>query len=398
MILPLKPTNEYKRLEALKSYELLDTLPEDAYNTITELASYISHTPISLVTLLDADRNYLKSRKGIDLTEAPRHTSFCAHAIVSTEDIFIIEDARKDIRFKNNPFVKSHNTIFYAGVSLKTDKGYALGTLCVYDHVPRSLDSSQKKALIGLAQQVVLLFEGRKRAIEMQQSKLEIIKRNERLTSFANLVAHDLKSPLATIESLIQLLRIEYPHENHLKLSKYLGFLNESAQGLREYIEGLLKYYKTDQLLVDRSDSSLAEIINRIKNIYPESQVSLSVKKDIHFINIAEVALRQILSNLIDNSIKYNRNEMPTIGISAEETTDNYIISVTDDGIGIPEDQKEKIFELLKTTQNRDLNGDYGSGMGLATVKKLVQALGGDIKASNAISQGSIFTFTIRRE
>lgn len=398
MISPLKPANEHSRLKALKSYDLLDTLPEDAYSTIVELAAHICQTPISLVTLIDADRNFLKARKGVDMSEGPRHTSFCAHAILSTEDVFVIEDARKDPRFKRNPLIKSHNTIFYAGVPLRTDDGYALGTLCVYDHTPRSLEEAQKKALVGLAHQVILLFEARKRNLEIEKSKLEITKRNERLNDFANLVAHDLKSPLATIESLIQLLHLEYPQENYTELSQYLDLLSRSAQGLREYIEGLLKYYKTDQLLIDRGDVTLEELIQRVRRIYPENRVHISIKNNVDFTTIAKVAVEQIITNLIDNSIKYNSNEVPKIEIHAEVTSDCYIISITDDGIGIPERQKEEIFELFKTTRNKDRNGEHGSGMGLATVKKLVKSLGGTIGVRDAFPSGSIFTFTIRRE
>ena len=238
MIAPQKPTNENKRLEVLKSYNLLDTLPEDAYDTITELASHICKTPISLVTLLDADRNFLKSRRGIDIAESPRDISFCGHAILTEEPVFIVEDARLDERFQDNPLVKDFKAIFYAGVPLRTSDGYALGTLCVYDHKPRTLSLEEQDALRGLAKQTVLLFEARKRNIELKEAQNETTQRNDRLEDFARLVAHDLKSPLASIEGLLNLLKEDYLEDNDKSLlipARGVGSRSQSPRSIFLY-------------------------------------------------------------------------------------------------------------------------------------------------------------------
>ena len=398
MITPAIPENESQRLKALKTYNLLDTLPEDAYNTITELAAYICNTPISLVTLLDADRNFLKAHKGVDLAESPRSTSFCGHAILSPEPVFVVEDAREDERFADNPLVRDFKAIFYAGVPLKTSEGYALGTLCVYDNVPRKLTSEQLEALRRLATQVILLFEARKHTIELEKSQVEIAKRNERLEAFANLIAHDLKSPLASIEGLLHLLSDEFPDKDNSDLMMYFKLLNKSTKGLRSYIDGLLNYYKTDSLLANKDDTSLLEIVNELKGIYPVDGVSISLDTNLLLHGTSKAALQQIIGNLIDNGIKYNKSEMPSIVISGHQIENYYAITVTDNGIGVPEDQKERIFDLFKVTSNKDRNGNYGTGMGLATVKKLILGLGGTITVTDAAGEGSIFTFTIRRD
>lgn len=394
---PVPPINEQERLKALRSYELLDTLPEEAYDTITKLASYICDTPISLVTLLDADRNFLKSRLGIEFSESPRDISFCGHAILTENPIFIVEDARVDERFQDNPLVKDFKAIFYAGVPLKTQDGYALGTLCVYDHKPRTLDVKQQEALLGLAKQVILLFEARKRNIELQKSQQETTARNNRLEDFARLIAHDLKSPLSSIEGLVNQLNEDYAEENDEDFTVFMEHLSTSTKSMRSYIDGLLEYYRADNLLVTKDDASLDTIVSEVKNLHKSSDVTITLNKNIDLKAVPVVAIEQVISNLIDNGVKYNTSEHPEITLSGTITKDFYSISVADNGVGIPEDRQAHIFEPFKTMGTNDRNGNKGTGMGLATVKKLVEALGGTITVDSTVGKGSIFTFTIRR-
>ena len=150
MIKPGFPKNELERVSCVKKYDLLDTLPESDFDNITSLVATICDVPISLITLLDTDRNFFKSHHGVDIQESPRDISFCGHAILQEDDIFIVEDSRKDIRFKDNPLVSDYKAIFYAGVPLKNKDGLALGTLCIYDHKPRQLTRLQKNALLQL--------------------------------------------------------------------------------------------------------------------------------------------------------------------------------------------------------------------------------------------------------
>ena len=394
---PVPPINEQERLKALRSYELLDTLPEEAYDTITKLASYICDTPISLVTLLDADRNFLKSRLGIEFSESPRDISFCGHAILTENPIFIVEDARVDERFQDNPLVKDFKAIFYAGVPLKTQDGHALGTLCVYDHKPRTLDEKQQEALLGLAKQVILLFEARKRNIELQKSQQETTARNNRLEDFARLIAHDLKSPLSSIEGLVNQLNEDYAEENDEDFTVFMEHLSTSTKSMRSYIDGLLEYYRADNLLVTKEDATLDTIVSEVKNLHKSSDVTITLNKNIDLKAVPVVAIEQVISNLIDNGVKYNTSEHPEITLSGTITKDFYSISVADNGVGIPEDRQAHIFEPFKTMGTNDRNGNKGTGMGLATVKKLVEALGGTITVDSTVGKGSIFTFTIRR-
>jgi PAS domain S-box-containing protein len=148
----------------------MDTLPQRDLDEITELASIICGTPISLVTLLDSERQWFKSKVGLNISETPRKHAFCNHAIQSPHDIMIVEDSFKDERFKDNPLVIGEPDIrFYAGAPIVTADGHALGSLCVIDHVPRSLTIEQQRALSLLSKRVLQVFELRKANMESQR-------------------------------------------------------------------------------------------------------------------------------------------------------------------------------------------------------------------------------------
>lgn len=165
------PDNEENRLEALKLYDILDTLPEQVFDDLTLLASNICNTPISVISFVDKDRQWFKSVIGMDLNEVNRDFGFCSHAILETNTM-IIPDAKLDNRFVDNPFVTSENGIrYYAGTPLITKDGYALGTLCVIDTAPRQLTLDQIKSLEALSRQVMTQLENKKNVIDLENTK-----------------------------------------------------------------------------------------------------------------------------------------------------------------------------------------------------------------------------------
>lgn len=240
MIAPKTPSNESARLAAVYEYKLIDTLPEKDFDNITTIIAAIFNIPISLITLLDVDRNFLKSHYGFPFNESPRDLSFCGHAIMSTDDIFIIEDSRKDERFHDNPIVTENNAVFYAGVSLVNPEGFPLGTLCVFDTKPRKLTDLQKQVLISMAKQVVNLFELRKRNFQLIETKKELAIQNENLKNFAGHVSHDMKMPLANMIVTTDILRKKYKTILDAKGLEYLNYLKQSSFTLSDYISGLL--------------------------------------------------------------------------------------------------------------------------------------------------------------
>jgi len=167
------PESEIQRLRMLSQYQILDTAPEQYFDDITHLAAYICQTPIAAIGLTDADRHWFKSKVGFMSTEEPRGATFCAHAILQS-DLLVVPDALQDQRFAANPFVIGASQIrFYAGAPLLSPEGYALGTLCVLDHVPRQLNLEQQSALRILANQVVTQMELRRSLEVLEQTVME---------------------------------------------------------------------------------------------------------------------------------------------------------------------------------------------------------------------------------
>ena len=167
------PRNEVRRLKVLWQYDVLDTVPEEVFDDLTDIAAHICEAPVALISLVDENRQWFKSRVGVSLQETSRDISVCAHAILSDE-LLVISDATKDARFRDNPVVTGPLKIrFYAGAPLITPDGHALGTLCVLDKKPRKLRVAQLKALRVLARHVVSQLELRRHARELAEARVD---------------------------------------------------------------------------------------------------------------------------------------------------------------------------------------------------------------------------------
>jgi diguanylate cyclase (GGDEF)-like protein len=178
---PPLPADEAQRLEALHSYNILDTLPEQCFDDISQLASEICGTPIALVSFVDSDRQWFKSRKGFETTESSRDIAFCAHTILET-DVLVVPDARNDIRFADNPLVTHAPALrFYAGAPLVTPGGHALGTLCVLDRNERTITPAQIDALRALSRQVMAQLDLRVHVAAQKRLQAELRAHQQRL-------------------------------------------------------------------------------------------------------------------------------------------------------------------------------------------------------------------------
>ncbi len=397
MIAPEFPKNEKQRQAIVEKFKILDTLSEDSYDNITSLMAFVCDAPISLITLLDRDRNFLKSHYGIPFNESPRELSFCGHAIHSPTEITIIEDARKDHRFHDNPLVTEQNAIFYAGAPLVDSSGVALGTLCVYDTKPRTLKDAQKSALIAMSKQVMNLLELRYQNISLLEFQEKLKIRNHELEKFAHIVSHDLKSPLNNIVSLTELLASEYKEQLHGRGVQYLEYLKTSSHSLREYINGLLKFYKSEDLLKQSPEEiEFSDLVEELIQITDTGhKVHFNYQKHPNKLVVNKAALLQVFTNVITNAIKYNHKSEITIDITTKELAEAYLFKVQDNGDGIPQEYLEKIFTLFLVVGVPDRDGNLGTGIGLATVKKIVEFLGGEIKIESKTGIGSTFTFSI---
>jgi signal transduction histidine kinase len=394
MIYPTIPGNEAQRLSNLKDYMILDTVDESDFDEITMLASQICGTPISLVSLVDDRRQWFKSHHGLEVKETPKEISFCSHAINSPGSPFIVPDSRIDNRFSDNPLVTgTPHVIFYAGVPLVTPKGYALGTLCVIDHHPKQLTEQQLKSLEALSHQVMCQMELRRKNRELLVTHEELTNNYNDMEQFASVAAHDLKSPLHNITTLIDYFLDENTEHINEEGLMYLEHVKTSSEQLSRLIDAILQYSKSTQVITnDREFFTLNDVIESVIGLLqPGENISIKYPAEITALNTSRIAVKQILLNLINNAIKYNSSPQPEITITFDESEHFYHLSVSDNGPGIPDKHLETIFDLFATVKGNDKSG---TGIGLAIVKRLVKKLKGDIQV-HSTKDGTTFSFTL---
>ncbi|MRH99766.1 GAF domain-containing protein [Kriegella sp. EG-1] len=400
MLKPKNHKNEKERLKSLKSYSILDTLSETDYDNITAIASEICGTNISLISLIDRDRQWFKSKHNLDATETPRDLAFCAHAINDQDNVLIVQDARKDERFHDNPLVTGGpEVIFYAGVPLISDNGLPLGTLCVIDNKPKLLSQSQIHSLTALGKQVMNILNLRKTKISLEKTQQTLEEKNQELERFAFLAAHDLKSPLTHINGFSQLLIKQYGDKLDNEGNEMLDLMAKSSEKLKTLITGLLDYSRSESVLTEnKTPINVEEMIKDINGLFAfENDMMFNLKSSIAQILTNRTALEQILINLITNAIKYNDKEKVKIEIGLTDSKTHYELYVEDNGPGIAKENQEKVFEIFNVLTSKDKFGVSGNGIGLATVKKIVEKSGGQIKLESEKGNGAKFIFTIEK-
>lgn len=400
MIKPETFFNEQERLKVLESYAILDTASESDYDNLTLIASQICGTPVALITFVDEKRQWFKSNIGLEQSESPRDYSFCAYAIQKPDEVFVIPDARNDFRFKDNPLVGGvPNIVFYAGVPLVTDDGFPLGTICVIDHKPKILTPEQMQSLQALSQQAMKLLELRLHKMELEKILVTLEQKNQELNRFAYTAAHDLKSPLANILGLSDLFIDNYQDTIDDDGIEIISLIKSSSTKLKEMIDNLLTYSTSDAAKnASYSEVSVVVLEKELSDLFIfKDNCKIIVTSNVASIFTNKTVLEQVLINLVTNAIKYNNKKSTTIKIDITAQPEFYKIKVQDNGPGILKEHQEVIFDLFEIVAPADRFGVKGSGIGLATVKKIVENLGGTIQVESEMGKGTMFTFTLAR-
>lgn len=381
--------DEAARLAKLRSYSVLDTGPESAFDEITTLATELVGVPIALVSLVDKDRQWFKSATGLDATETPRDVSFCGHAIQGL-DPFVVSDARSDPRFSDNPLVTAGpHVTFYAGVPLVTPEGHCVGTLCVIDQQPRELDPASLNTLRRLARVVVTLLE--------QRTTVEALEaRTEDLERFAYRLSHDLRGPLVTAGRLTEIIEEDLGAGDVEEARENLARVQGETQRLGRVVEGLLGLVEAQLAPQESSPLDLDAITGQVLDVARPADPSVQIDASFEVegpVRLPDYRIRQILMNLVGNAVKYRRPGLAA-RIGVEWSTrgsggDRWLtLRVRDNGLGIP---AEALGRLTEPFTRFHPGHAEGSGLGLAIVRQHVGALGGALRIESETGQGSMF-------
>ena len=377
-------TEDERRVAGIQAYGALDDVPRPELAAVVELAARICGVPMATVDIITGTEQHQLAAFGVEASTYRREDSISA-AILHEDAPVVVANAALDPRFTENPFVTGElGTVrFYAAHRLVTRDGVAFGTLSVFDEEVRELDDSQARALGTLADRVVDVFE-----LQMARARLE--RSNDRLAAFAGQVTHDLKTPLTTMSLSLELIRDEL--EDGADAEDLVPLINRALGGSRRMttmIEDVLSFARLGTE-VDLVPVDLAEVAD-------ELVVDLSTQLEDVDLTIGDLPtlpgdraqLRALLQNLLTNAAKFRAEDRPpVVSVSAMKFGDRWTIEVADNGIGIPEDQRERVFEPMVRLDKRI----DGVGIGLATVKRVVESHHGAIGASaNPAGQGSVF-------
>lgn len=387
---PKIPADEVERLHALRTYRLLDTEPESAFDELIELAADICGAPIALISLVDESRQWFKARVGLDAEETARSVSFCAHAILQ-KDLFLIPDALLDERFVDNPLVTGPPNIrFYAGAPLYNDDGFALGTLCVIDSQPRELSPFQSKALQVLRRHVVKLMEMRRR-------NRELLALNEELDAFTSAVSHDLVAPIRRILGYSSVLKEDHRAEFGEVALGFLQRIESQAEDMNKLVQTLLSLSRLSkgQLNIGKIDLSRLsdEILVELKASFPERKVETNVAEGLSAY-ADEGMMRIVLGNLLNNAFKFtSTRETSRIEVGASRQNGEQVFYVRDNGVGFDMAFKNSLFTPFSRLHSA---AEFpGMGIGLTTVQRIIRRHEGEIWAESSPDAGATFFFTV---
>jgi signal transduction histidine kinase/ActR/RegA family two-component response regulator len=408
------PPNEELRLEALRRYDILDSMAEQAYDDITLLASHIAETPMAVISLIDRDRQWFKSKVGVDAEETPREVAFCAHAILTPDQPLMVPDATREDRFADNPSVTGDPRIrFYFGAPLVTPEGLALGTLCAVDLTPRVLKPEQIRALTALSRQVMKLLELRRNAAELRavtdglrQAKEAAQAADRAKSVFLASMSHDIRTPIAGVLGIAELLL-----ETDLTPDQreQVEGVRISADSLLVLVNDILDLSKVEagKLELDVQDLPLRPFIDELNRI----MTLAAERKGLTLIcRVADAVpatvrldgprLRQVLVNLVGNAVKFTSRGGVSLNVDAKPrgSAADLTFSVCDSGPGIPSSCQAAIFEAFTQADSSVSRTHGGTGLGLAISKRLVEAMGGRIRVESEVGAGSVFSFEIPAE
>ena len=376
-----------RRVAEIGKYRVLVDPPRRDLIALVEVAAQVADVPMATINLITDVEQHQVAAFGFDAGICRREDSMC-NLVLHAGAPVIVPDARDDDRFRTNPFVTGEigNVRFYATHQLRTPAGTVIGTLCVFDEVPRTLSAEQERALAGLADRVVDLLELELRTRELERS-------NEQLAAFAGQVSHDLRNPLTAVTMSLRMIDDQVGGEGDV------AFLLERALGgagrMQSLIDDLLKFARVGGEL-QRGLVDLAEVLDAVEQDLAACLADATVERgELPMVVGDPVQLRAVVQNLVANAAKFTRPGEPAyIAVGARSLGDRWRVEVNDRGPGIPADQRDRVFEPLARIDEEV----EGSGIGLSTCRRIVTAHGGRMGLSDSPYGGTCAWFELPAE
>ena len=376
---------EEQRLAALQEYSLTQGLTDregtyyENLDNLVALAAEVCGVPYGVINIITADEQHQIAARGISASACSREDSMCA-VVFRYGQTITVEDCLEDPRFRDNPFVTGEiaNVRFYASTPLVTGEGHPLGTLCVFDEVPRSISEQQTRSLETLAHQIMDILNLQLRTRQLSTALQELNRSNELLAEFAGRVSHDLQGPLTSIQGFAELVQGEpaIPPESETRI--YLERIGASARRMASMIGDLLDFARSNGALRVQP-VSLARAVSAVQEDLAPAIAAAGAHVEVQdFVGEADPSqLHALLQNLLQNSLNYRHpDRSPSIRISATRPADSWCLEFADNGIGIAPENRQRALEPLVR-----LESDVaGTGLGLATCNRIAQAHGGHLE------------------
>ena len=401
------PATEAARLAALRQFQILDTPPEPFFEEAARLAATLCAVPVALVAFMDVERQWFKANIGLPFQEMPRDIAFCVHAM-KQDEMLVAQDTRRDPRFAANPLVTGEPFLrFYAGATLRTAEGAALGTLCVFDREPRRLAPEQRDALQALARLVMGHLETRRRVALQERLAMEANRAAKLKSEFVASVSHEFRSPLHGLIGATDLLLESDLTPEQQKLGAIAA---DSAQSLLRLVNDILEFSKIEarRMSLNPAPFDLRRKIEGTAARFALRAAAKGLKLTVSFApDLPESVtgdagrIQQIVTNLVDNAVKFTKSGTVRIEVRREseaETPESraglIVIEVSDTGGGIAPEQIERVFEPFAQAGSA-VSRQGGTGLGLSISRQMAALMRGSLTAVSEPGVGAIFRLTL---
>lgn len=399
-----KPDDEHERIHALHEIDILDADEEEIFDNLTRFASDLFRTPISLVSLVDENRQWFLSRHGLDACETPRTQSFCAHAILNKEEVMVIPDASQDDRFSDNPLVTGSPGIrFYAGAPIVSDDGHALGSFCIIDTQPRydfkGSDHDKLKHFAQMSMREIMLWKARR---EAEQKLVDLRDSQEEQTRILALLGHDMKGSFNAIIGFCGLIGRMDPAADPKKLREYVEVIGSASYRAHLLMENLMSWAQSG--LTNPADRRIpadirGPITAAVATVRPAAEFKSVEIIDCSVscvVDIDPVQIEAVIRNLIGNAVKFS-NAGGKVVVSTSTTEDSLTVSVEDQGVGMDQATVERVRSAATGRSQAGTAGEKGSGIGLVLSRDFLSAHESTLLVESAPGKGATFSFALRR-